>query len=371
MNAHIINCSADIFDHFMRYGYIGVSPRVPKNAEPQAKSQAIKTNYSMIADLKSVKKGDLLFIHCTNGEENPYSGKIFGAFEFTTCFLEDPRANRIYKSGNIFYENGWQRVTNFPVSGYVWQAGIKSYDNLCFEKGFNSTEIFELKYSGKIWSVPERWKYTDASRTTRPFTPAEASEILKLLKRENVGFPNRVVNPKNLNRFNPIQLYLQPDANGYVKDEKILEAWILENLTNNKGNLRHYRNIINSFGKLSFFGNNMPASYLLFMDIFSYIEIQSEISRFRVIELKSSALDENTWTASKNELRQLLSYLDWVVTKLAGGDSQKVDGILVAYDFDDTYIDYVRKHNRIEKGRRISLLSYRIHNNAITFGKVV
>lgn len=192
-----------------------------------------------------------------------------------------------------------------------------------------------------------------------------------MLKRENVGLPNRIVNPKNLNRFNTIRLYLQPDTNGYVKDEKILEAWILENLTNNRNNLRHHRNIVNNFGNLSFFGNNMPASYLLFMDIFSYIEIQSEISRLRVIELKSSALDQNSWSAKKNELMQLLSYLDWSVTKLANGDSQKVDGILVAYDFDDTYIDYVEKHNKIEKGRRISLLNYRILNNTITFRKVV
>lgn len=371
MNAHIINCSAEVFDSFMRSGYIGVSPKTPKSAEPQAKSQAIKTNYSMIADLKSVKKGDLLFVHCTDGETNPYSGKIFGVFEFTTCFLEDPSANRIYKSKNIYYENGWQRINNFPNSGYVWQAGIKSYDDLCFKRGFNSTEIFELKYSGKIWSVPERWKYTDSSRTTRPFTPQEASEIIKLLKRDNVGLPKRMVNSKNLNRFNPIQLYLHPDTDGYIKDEKILEAWILENLTNNGNNLRYHRNVVDNFGKLSFFGNNMPASYLLFMDIFSYITIQSEISRFRIIELKSSALDENSWSAKKNELMQLLSYLDWSVTKLANGDSQKVDGVLVAYDFDTTYIDYVRKHNKIEKGRSLSLLKYRIQRNSITFQRVI
>lgn len=371
MNAHIINCSAQDFDHFMHDGYIGVQPKIPSNNLPQVKARAVKTNYSMTADLKSVKAGDLLFIHCTGGGDSPYSGKIFGIFEFTTCFLENPNTNRIYKSNNIFYENGWQNIRNFPNPGYVWQAGIKSYDNQCFKNGFNSTEIFELKYAGKIWSVPERWKYTDASRTTRPFLPSESSEVLKLLKRDNVGVPNRRVNSKNLSGFNTIKLYLQPDSNGYVKDEKILEAWILENLTNNRNNLRHFRNIRNALGGLSYFGNNMPASYLLFMDIFSYIEIDLEISRFRIIELKSSVLDENAWSATKNELMQLLSYLDWTVSKLAGGDSKKVDGILIAYDFHDTYIDYVTRHNRIEKGRNISLIKYKIQNNTIILQRII
>ncbi len=371
MNSHIINCSAIVFDDFMRNGYVGVIPKIPKNSSSQAKSRAIKTNYSMVADLKSVKKGDSLFIHCTDGDTSVYSGKIFGMFEFATCFLENSNANRTYKSKNLYYEDGWKNINRFPNPGYVWQAGIKSCGNRCFKNGFNSTEIFDLKYDSKIWSVPERWKYTDAARTTRPFLPSESLEILKLLRRENVGFSARRVAPKKLTSFVPIHLHLQPNTNGYVKDEKILEAWILENLSNNGNNLRYYNNVTRTFGNLSYFGNNMPAGYLLFMDIFSYIENNSEISRYRIIELKSSILDENSWSAKKNELMQLLSYLDWTVAKLAKSDSKMVDGILVAHDFHDTYVDYVKKHNRIEKGRRISLVKYRLQNKAIIFQKII
>jgi hypothetical protein len=72
MNAHIINCSEEDFEEFVKNGCIGVGV-VYGGTTPQQLSKVCTTSYSMYADMKSVRPGDLIFIHAKN--------KIYGIFE--------------------------------------------------------------------------------------------------------------------------------------------------------------------------------------------------------------------------------------------------------------------------------------------------
>lgn len=218
MNIHIINCDENLFlTHYRNCGYFGVGIVIRKTSD-QALSNACKTTYSMYADMKTIFPGDMLFVHA--GEY------IYGVFKAQSTFKEDPNVNPMFLSNNIHYSpksnspnSGWKTMVNrslpqiqndyrqISISNFVDDSG----ENLCFEKGFLANEVFDLKRKGKIWSVPERWKYPDSARTVRPLMSIEAQELIKILERENSDTSNRlVINPKDLTNFIDIQLILNP-----------------------------------------------------------------------------------------------------------------------------------------------------------------
>ncbi len=353
MRAHIINCNPDVFEDFVTNGYIGVGIVTPNDNSRRSKMGALQTSYSMIADMKSIRKGDLIFIHS--------SRKIYGVFEAETEFLENPDIPTHYKSDNLKIEK-WESVSSFPENTFCRQIAIKPYKTLCFMDGFDSTDVFKLKGEGKIWTVPARWRYTDANRAVRPLTIPEANQLIEILLRENSDTENmRDFSPKDLSIFNKINLVLEP-IEGFeeLRGEKILEAWILDNATKTSDNANEYNNIINTIGKMTYYGNNIPAFYLNFIDIFSYFQQEDKVSKYRVIELKKGFLSNANYESDKNELRQLIDYLDWVVKTKAGGDTKKVEGILIACRFSTKYKDYVKERSKIESGNRIKLIEYEL-----------
>ncbi len=366
---HIINCEGMYaFNQFLEEGYVGVSPINPRRFTSGGRSWAVRTNWDIIADLKRVKPGDLIFLHVTAESE----GEIKGVFEATSHFMESPETPEIYKSANLRYyppEPCWRDCPEeeFGKPDYFWQAGIKELEGYYFKDGFNSTEVFRLAKEGRIWTVPVRWKYADMAKTVRPLLGSEAKELKKLLVRNNLGEPLETsISPKNLSNFSEIRLLLTP-YNGQLYDEKILEAWILDNLTQNGNNKTEYNMVTDIFGKLNVFGNTIQAFYLDFMDIFGYIEDKEEFKYgFKVAELKKGEPEEFPLT-----IKQLTKYMDWVTTELAGGDAFKVEGIIIAKDFSQEYIDYIQQRNSIEYGNKINLVKYDLSDGKITLEKVV
>lgn len=347
MNAHIINCDeTEFFNTFLPGGYLGVGI-VINGTGPQQLSNACRTSYSMYADMKTIREGDIVFVHAGQ--------RIYGAFKAITEFMEDPTTPQQFLSKNIHYypnrsnpDSGWQNnITTIPNIGYYRRMAIAPFTeqqrNLCFEDGIDSNEVFELRFKRKIWSIPERWKYTDAARTVRPLMGNEALELLKILERTNADNPNRrSVTPANLSGYIPIQFILNPNV---VIDEKIIEGWVLENIG------RH-QNLDNSLGPFTSFGNNMPAGYLKFMDIFGYQELTTGIKKYKVVELKK---DDCVFP---NDINQLLGYVDLVVENIAEGDYKLVEGAIIASDFNNDCVIFVNNFNAIGRGRKIRLIKF-------------
>lgn len=348
MNAHIINCDAnEFFNSFITGGYLGVK-LVLNSTTPQALSRACLTSYSMYADMRTIRTGDIVFVHAGK--------KVYGAFEAVSEFCEEPNTPQHFLSRNLHYNHdstkpgsGWRgNITEEADVGYYRRMAIKHFvdnrsNNLCFYEGIDSTEVFELKFKKKIWSVPERWKYGDVSRTVRPLMENEAFELLKILDRSNSDNTNRrTVEPADLAEYLPIQPNLNPDV---VTNEKIIEGWIL-------GNIGRHPALDDALGSFSSFGNNMPAGYLRFMDIFGYQDLITGIKKYKVVEVKK----DNCFFP--DNINQLLDYTDWVVENIAEGDHKLVESIIIAKDFSNDCIVFVRNFNATARKIRLVKFDY-------------
>lgn len=346
MNAHIINCDENDFKNlFLPNGYIGVG-LVITGTTPQKLSSACRTSYSMYADMKTIRPGDIIFVHAGQ--------KIYGAFSAATEFVEDPSTPVRFLSKNIHYypnpavpRSGWSgHIRSIPNLGYYRRIAIMPFidnrgNNFCFETGIDSTEVFELKNKKKIWSIPERWKYTDTARTVRPLMEDEALELLKILERDNADNSNRLnISPANLASFTSIEFILNP---AIIENEKIIEGWLLENIGRNRA-------LDSAVGPLSSFGNNIPVGYLRFIDIFGYQQLTTGIKKFKVIEVKKSDC------TFPDDINQLIGYTDWVTEHIAGGDVKTVEGIIVAMNFNNECVAFVNNFNTT--GRKIRLIQF-------------
>jgi len=295
--------------------------------------------------MKTVRPGDLIFLHTEQ--------KIYGIFEATTEFLEDAGAPPEFLSLNMHHAedpsrrgSGWRNLAPVPQIGDYRRVAIKHFEkdgnNLCFEEGFEATEIFELKRKNKVWSIPERWKYTDAARTVRPLMLNEAWELYNLLKRENSDNSNRrIIQPTNLANYVPIRFILNPRI---VTDEKIIEGWILSEIGRN-------RVLDKAIGHLTCFGNNVPIGYLKFADIIGYHDLSEGLMKYKVIEVKK---DESIFP---DNINQLLNYVDWVSENITH-DRKLILGAIVAQDFDRDCTAFVNNFNSIMIGVRIRLIKF-------------
>jgi len=348
VNAHIINCDeTEFLNTFRPKGYLGVGI-VVNGVTPQKLSNACRISYSMYSDMKTIRVGDIIFVHA--GE------RIYGVFKAVTEFCERPKTPRLFLSKNIHYKahpdkpgTGWkENVVARPSIGFYRRMAIAHFidqegENLCFENGFKATEVFELKQKKKIWSIPERWKYTDAKRTVRPLMENEAIELIKLLDRENADTTNRLhIKPARLSKYRRIQFILDPRI---VENEKIVEGWILQNIGRHK-------DLDNALGPLTSFGNNIPASYLKFMDIFGYQSLKSGLKKYKVIEVKKDNC------IFPDDINQLLGYTDWVVENIAEGDHKLVESIVMAKDFTQDCKAFAENFNSIARKMRLVKFEY-------------
>ena len=96
MNAHIINIPDENYflNTCLANGFLGVNIAGSFDT-PQGKSKTCKTSYSMYADMKTIRLGDIIFVHAGN--------KIYGAFKAESEFKEDNTVNLQFLSSNIHY----------------------------------------------------------------------------------------------------------------------------------------------------------------------------------------------------------------------------------------------------------------------------
>ncbi len=368
MNTHIINVSDEnsFLQTYVPQGYLGVGLVLSKYT-PNGLSNGCKASYSMYADMKTIRQGDIIFVHA--GE------RIYGVFRAESEFVEDSAVNPLFQSQNIHYRSnpsihgsGWLKNAQaiqqaHPSLSDYRQIAISHYVdngiNLSFPRGFDSREVFNARQKGRIISVPaDRWRYPDSSRIVRPLLTFESWELIKLLERENSDSTIRsTVTHKNMNGFLPIKLLLDPTI---VQDEKIIEGYICENLGRDP-------NLDACTGAFSSFGNNVPApgGYTKMMDIFGYQMFSNQAKKFKIIEVKKDACD------FPSHIQQLMEYMDLVSENVASGDLKNVEGIFVAREFSPDAISFVSNFNQF--GRTIRLVQFDYvppAYNSLTFNRV-
>lgn len=182
-------------------------------------------------------------------------------------------------------------------------------------------------------------------------TISEAHELLRLLLRNNlvrgevadIAFP--YMRPAS-------SLYPEVDFSSSsgikVRYEGWLNAWFIRSFA--QGQLTEF------FGDYNEFLNLVPTTFNKVMDIFlthvTTIDSIDVLYKYTCIELKTDR-------ASIADLAQLLRYEKWLTRRLAGGDMDMIQSVLVAYSFSSEILEYVLTRKRVEE-KAVRLLSYRL-----------
>lgn len=135
-----------------------------------------------------------------------------------------------------------------------------------------------------------------------------------------------------------------------IGHEMALEAGLLQQLATRDGPT------LETFGDWDFLTHQVPASpfkpvdYMDFIDVFGYRFIpgyRPTIAQYLVAELKRGA-------ASRDDVHQLMKYVDWVRSEYAAGDYGQIKAFLVALDFDAGASEAATTdgHRRYSIGRR-------------------
>jgi len=102
------------------------------------------------------------------------------------------------------------------------------------------------------------------------------------------------------------------------------------------------------------FLNLVPTTFNKVMDIFlthvTTVDSIDILHKYTCIELKTDR-------ATEQDLAQVLRYEDWLARKLAAGDNEMIQSVLVARRFADGVIEYVKNRQNIEE-KTVRLITY-------------
>jgi hypothetical protein len=252
--------------------------------------------------------------------------------------------------------HGLWRVAGRPFldTQPVWADKAQVYPyRVCFEpaiRGFPRpialSDILDLRDKGKIWTFDLG---TLSRKNHYSLTEDEGKELIRLLLRNNPLFqPVSPIPEPYPEGEDPLPLSLQTDARGRLRFEGYFNAWFMRSFA--EGRLKDV------VGEYRDFLNFVPTSFNTVMDILlthvTTVDSVDVLHNFTCMELK-------TGTATEPALNQVVKYENWLVRKLANGDTEMVQSILVAHAFDETVLDYVRRRKAVEE-KRVRLLTYRV-----------
>lgn len=330
----------------------------------------IKTIYDMMADFISLKTGDLIFFWESNSEEKGRG--IIGVSEvisFPYFDVEDIKD----KNGNVI------------ISG-LYPFRVKIRNVIPFNNFLSEYNLFSKpEIRNKIWNLVGK-KVGGKARGSIPLTPVECEILIHLLSEINGGLDLKNINnptsykysnvdkmkvffndketinrPKNLKEVNLEEL--QTITGDRFKYEKILEAWLNENIESDNQDIR------NIFGKkeyLGWYANYLP--YSLDKKEMDYIVYHSHknleiLLRISLVELKKDEIDEAA-------IDQVIKYAEWAFFNLTNGVKTIIQPIIIGKSPKSNNLEKVKKKAETEKQRigltrDIWLVEYVIEKNKV------
>lgn len=312
MGSHVFLASEENFEKCLEYGvYGGISHSFER------------TNSEIISGFEGIKPGDFIFFYVRNIG-------IYGLWKATSRpFLDNER-------------NVWGRKDQLYPYRVCFEPSIRE-----FRKPIALSDILDLRDKGKIWTFDLG---TFTKKSHQPITTEEGKELIRLLLRNNPIFYSlrQMSNPFSP-REEALPLNLETDNKGRIRIEGYLNAWFMRSFAQGK-----LKNII---GEYYDFLNYVPTSFNTVMDIFlthvTSVDGVDVLHNFTCIELK-------TGICTEEDLNQIIKYEHWLVRKLAGGDDEMVQSILVGFEFQDKVLEYVHKRKLIEE-KTVRLLKYMVN----------
>ncbi len=237
----------------------------------------------------------------------------------------------------------------------IWSHPEQIYPyRICFEptvRKFSNpvamADILDLRDKGKIWTFDLE---VITKKSHHPITTNEGKELIRLLLRNNPIFANPDItsHPYLPSKKAPLPLSFECDRRGHLKYEGYLSAWFMQAFAHGK--------LKDLIGDYRDFLSSVPTSFNKVMDIFlthvTTIDSVDILHKFTCVELK-------TGTVSEGDLNQIIKYENWLIRKLADGDSEMVQSILVGFDFDERVIDYCKRREAIDE-KTVRLIKYKV-----------
>lgn len=316
MGYHIFLVGEDNFNVCIKRGvYGGIRSSGSRKSE--------QMNSEVIAGFVGIKVGDFIFFYVKNKG-------IYGLWRITS----EP----FYDTTPIW--NNSDRIYPYRV---CFEPTVRKFSN-----PIAMSDILDLRDKGKIWTF-DLGAITKKSH--HPITANEGKELIRLLLRNNPIFvePNAIPQPYSLSNTNALPLSFECDRKGRLRYEGYLNAWFMRAFT--RGNLKE---LIGDYGD---FLNFVPTSFNKVMDIFlthvTTIDSVKILHKFTCVELK-------TGNVLEGDLNQIIRYENWLIRKLADGDSEMIQSILVGFDFDERVIDYCKKRKAIDE-KTVRLIKYKVN----------
>ena len=311
MGNHIFLASKENFEKCREYGVYG---GIYHSLE--------RINSEIIAGFEGIRPGDLIFFYVRNIG-------IYGLWKATSRpFLDKER-------------NVWGRKDQLYPYRVCFEPSIRY-----FPKPIVLSDILDLRDKGKIWTFDLG---TITKKSHQPITTEEGKELIRLLLRNNpIFYPLAQISEPFSATQDALPLKLETDRKGQIKIEGYLNAWFMRSFAQGK-----LKNII---GEYHDFLNHVPTSFNTVMDIFlthvTSVDGVDVLHKFTCIELK-------TGICTEENLNQIIKYENWLVRKLAGGDTEMVQSILVAFNFTDKVVEYVQKRRFIDE-KTVRLIRYEV-----------
>jgi hypothetical protein len=310
MASHIFLVTQDRFPTCLRHGvYGGISHHLER------------INSEVIAGFQAIKPGDFVFFYVKNVG-------VYGLWRATT--------QPFFDKHDIWGDKG----QDFPYR-VCFEPTIRQ-----FSKPISLSDILDLRDKGKLWTFDLG---TIGKKSHHPITTDEGKELIRLLLRNNpISQPTDLIPEPYTSNGVALPLSLNTDRKGQIKVEGYLNAWFMQQFS--RGNLKDV------VGEYHDFLNFVPTSFNTVMDIFlthvTKLDSVDILHKFTCIELK-------TGLSTEKDLNQIIKYENWLTRKLANGDNEMVQSILVAFDFQDKVLEYVRRRKVIEE-KTVRLLKYRV-----------
>jgi len=313
MGYHVLLAKSDNFNVCVERGvYGGISSSGSKKSD--------QINSEVVASFAGIKCGDFVFFYVKNVG-------VYGLWKVKT---------------GPFYDD--EKIWNDPLQIFPYR--------ICFEPVVRDfarpiilSDILELRDKGRIWTFDLA---TFTRKSHHPITTEEGKEVIRLLLRNNPIYKQvkPTTNPYSPERKRKLPIDLRTDKRGHLIYEGYLNAWFMKAFAD--GRLKEI------IGEYRDFINYVPTSYNKIMDIFlthvTNVDGIDILHKFTCIELKTGAVVEE-------DLNQIIMYENWLTRKLAQGDSEMVQSVLVGFDFDDKVLKYRDKRKSIEE-KVVRLIRY-------------
>lgn len=310
MGNHIFLVSERHFVKCLKYGVYGGISHTNK-----------RINAEIIASFEAIKPGDFIFFYVKNVG-------VYGLWK-ATCrpFFDD-------------YDIWGEADQKFPYR-VCFEPSIRH-----FSRPIALSDILDLRDKGRIWTFDLG---AMIKKNHNPITTDEGKELIRLLLRNNPIFRpvSPIPNPYTAGNV-ALPINLESDNKGRIRYEGSLNAWITRGFA--KGMYKE------TIGEYRDFLNFVPTSFNKVMD--NFLTHVTEVDGIDVLH-KFTCIELKTGSCTEDDLNQIIKYENWLIRKLASGDSEMVQSILVAFDFQEKVLEYVQKRKLIEE-KSVRLLNYRV-----------